>query len=73
MSTALRHGAKLLKRNGTISSGPAMTFSPPFWIFENGIAVKNYGNDEAAAFEHYDRLVSERWRGQVRHVNTVGG
>lgn len=73
MSTALQHGAKLTKRDGSISSGPAMTFSPPFWIFQNGSAVKNYGNDEAAAFEHYDRLVSERWGAQLRYVSTLEG
>ena len=37
-----------------------MSFTPPYWIYEEGVATVNYGDDQDAALDHYDRLVRER-------------
>lgn len=60
MSAAIQQGTVLTKRSGAQVQGPAMSFRAPFWVFENGVAVKNHGEDEAAAFAHYDELLAAR-------------
>lgn len=62
MLTAIQAGDVLTKRDGSRVQGPAMSFSAPFWIYEAGVATVNYGDNEGAALEHYDRLVRERRR-----------
>ena len=57
---AIQRGDILTDRHGRKCLAPAMTFSAPFWIYEQGVATANYGDDEAAAFAHYDHLVHER-------------
>lgn len=60
MISATKAGDILTKRDGTRVAGPAMSFRAPFWIYEAGVATVNYGDDEDAALEHYDRLVQAR-------------
>lgn len=65
---AIHLGALLTKKDGSPVRGAAMTFSPPYWVFEGGVAVRNYGANEQAALADYDRLVAQQWRGQVQQV-----
>lgn len=60
MSAATKAGDRLTNRDGSPVTGPAMSFSAPFWVYEDGEATVNYGDDEAAALQHYDRLVHAR-------------
>lgn len=57
MSAGIQQGTILTKRDGTQIKGPAMSFRAPFWVFDGGVAVANYGDDDVAAFWHYDHLL----------------
>lgn len=56
----IKLGDTLTKRDGTVSRGVSMTASPPHWLFVDGVAVQNLGDDHAAALEHYDRMTAQR-------------
>ena len=60
MGTTTKAGDHLSNRDGSLVQGPAMSFTPPYWIYEEGVATVNYGDDQDAALDHYDRLVRER-------------
>ena len=60
MHSTIQFGDVLTDRHGRQCAAPAMSFSAPYWIYQDGVAAVNYGDDEAAASEHYDRLVRER-------------
>ena len=66
MTAAIRIGDTLTNRDGTLSRKAAMTFAPPHVVFDGGFAIADYGDDEKAAFDHYDQLIAAQWRGQVR-------
>lgn len=60
MSAATKAGDILTKRDGTRVAGPAMSFRAPFWIYQDGVATVNYGDDEYSALEHYAKLLQAR-------------
>lgn len=60
MNVPTKAGDILVKRDGSRVAGPAMSFRAPFWVYEDGVATVNYGDDEDAALVHYDRLVQAR-------------
>jgi hypothetical protein len=60
MRPATQAGDALTNRDGSRAEAPAMSFTAPFWVFEDGKAAVNFGDDEVAALAHYDQLVHER-------------
>ncbi|PWB21309.1 hypothetical protein [Comamonas sp. JNW] len=67
-SKAISLGDTLTNRDGTLCRGTQLTFKAPYWIYEDGVAVKNYGDDKEAAFAHFDRRVKDRWGDQCRYA-----